>query len=128
MKYSNNDVLNIRGVVPFLPEDRCAINDDVDSTTKLIYTAGNNTTLIITNISYSFDITIAGNIDMYVTDSSDSILYHIVFIGSANPIAGHNTINTYFPYEVNPTEKIYLYAGEASVLTVSILGVERWTI
>lgn len=125
MDYSCNDLVKLRGVMPFIPEDPLYINNNVDGATTLIYTCPFNHICSIFNIVYSLEITSSGNVAMYVTDSSDGFLYNIIFVGSNGPYQQNNIVSLNIPFQINPTERLYLYGGTGSVLTVSLMTIER---
>jgi len=125
MEYSCNDIIKLRSVMPFLPEEPKYINNTSNNEFCRIYTAPANTHLIITNISYSVEIIDGGSAWLQIKDSSNNVLFNLIKLNISITYNNNNIITLYFPFELLPTDYLFTYTSVGTILETSIVGVER---
>lgn len=125
MNYSCNDVVKLRGVMPFIPEPMKYFFDDVTGATQDLYVVPANTFFLITHINVDINIIIGGVVYIYIKTSGGTPIYYPFY--SYSTIVKNETypITPYYPFEVLATYHVGIYASVGSSISVSMSGFER---
>lgn len=125
MKYSSNDRVKLRGVMPFIPEDLIHIIDSVSNNDTLLYTAPVNTYFNIVYVTLMYEIDTSGWIGIEVRDDLTNAIYRIAYAQYTTSKAEEKNIFPYYPFEVKPTYTLNIFASTTATLTISLSGFER---
>lgn len=125
MKYSCNDRIKLRGVMPFIPENMMYIIDSVTNNDILLYTAPANTYLNITYVTIMYEIDTSGWVGIEVRNSVGSAIYRIAYAQYSVSKAEEKNITPFFPFEILPTQTLNIFASPTAGITVSVSAFER---
>jgi hypothetical protein len=125
MKYSCNDRVKLRCVMPFVPEDFVYIIDAVINDDKIIYTTPVNNTFIITYVTLMYEIDPSGFCGIEVRDSSPNAIYRIAYAQYGSAKSEEKNITPFFPFEVPGEHTLNIFADTNAGITVSVHGFLR---
>jgi hypothetical protein len=125
MKYSCNDRVKLRGVMPFIPEEPVYIIDAVINNDKIIYTTPTNNIFVITYVTLMYEINPSGFCGIEVRDALTNAVYRIAYAQYGSAKSEEKNITPYFPFEVPGEHTLNIFADTNTGITVSISGFLR---
>lgn len=127
MTYSTVNLLDVVGVMPFLPDNRFTLNVSGIVNGNTVYTVPADRTLIILYYTYIiFNSGAAGSsCSLEVRTSGGSLLYTLYFSYALGSASTTDTKSLNFPLELYETEKIIYSGGVNTTLGLTLYGVLR---